>query len=120
MAAKYSCLRSDVAAGLLILPGRSLRRDAASSLELLLSVGDNFLVVLQTRGDDHGAALGQSDLYRPHLHGTVGVNHVGEGAIGTAENGACRRSDRVLTDLQQQVGVDELVGPEHAVRIVKD
>src|SRR5271166_1766861 len=120
MAAKYSCLRSDVAAGLLILPGRSLRRHAAARLQLLLPVSNNFVAVLQAGGDDDSAALGQSNLHRPHLDRVVGVHYVSEGAVGTAENGAGRRRYRVLTRLQQQVSVDELVGPEHAVGIVKD
>src|SRR5271165_2305986 len=100
MAAKYSYLRSDVAVGLLILPGRRLRRHAASRLQLLLSVGDNFVAALQSRGDNDSTALGQSDLHRTHLHDIVGVHQVGEGAVRTTENRARRRSDRVLTRFQ--------------------
>src|SRR5271166_1049614 len=96
MAAKCSCLRSDIAAALLILTGRSLRSYAAPRLQLLLSISYDFLASLQPRPDHHRAALGQGDLHRTHLSGIVGVNNVSKRAVGSAQNGAGWRRDRIL------------------------
>src|SRR5208283_1815795 len=120
MAAKYSCLRSDVARRLLILFGWSLRSYAASSLQLLLSIGNDLVAPLQSRRDYHGAALGQGDLYRTHLHGIVGVHNVAIRTIGSAQDRAGGCGNSVLARLQQQMNVDKLVRPQTVIRIVED
>src|SRR5271165_3573673 len=120
MAARYSCLRSDVACGLLILTGRGLRSHLAPSLQLLLSIGDNLVPSLQARRDNHSAALGKSNLHWPHLHGIVVVEDIAIRTVGSTENGAGWRGNGILTRFQEQVNVDELVRPEAVIRVVKD
>src|SRR5271165_2095021 len=120
MAAKYSCLRSDVAGRLLVLTGGGLRSHAASGLKLLLSIGYDFFSPLQSRRDYHGAALGQRDLHRTHLYCIVGVHDVAKRTVGSTQNGTRRSRYRVLAGFQQQVNIDELVWPEAVFGIVED
>ncbi len=86
--------------------------DAAVRRELVLPVDDHLLVGGEPGIDQRLAAADLGDLDGTHLHRTIGIDHIGEGALLPLLHGRSRDRETVVAGVEQQPHVDQLARPE--------
>ena len=96
-------------------PGK--HRDTDAGLQLVLPVDDDLLVGFEARVDQRLAIAYLRHLDRADRHGAVGIDHVRVGAVRPLLHDACRNRQSVMAGGEKQPTVDELTGPEHALRV---
>ena len=81
------------------------------------SLRDDDLAHGQSRFDDRLVAFGLADFEHPHFDVLVPRHHVGERAVGAALHRPGRNDQRVPLDLDQRLGVDELIRKQQVVLV---
>src|SRR5580692_5059985 len=93
--------------------------DQAVGLQAVLAVNDHGFTGPETLVDQSFAVRNLSDRNRTHFRFAVRCDYVNIGAVRTLLHGAGRNGQAVRPRVEQQARVDELTGPQHALRIRK-